>query len=75
MNSKNYSNLISNTDFREFQLWLSRLRIHEDSGSILGLAQGVKRFGAAASCGIGRRLGLDLVLLWLWCSPAAVAPI
>ena len=25
------------------------------------------------SCGVGRRLGLDLVLLWLW--PVAVAPI
>ena len=27
------------------------------------------------SCGVGRRRGLDLVLLWLWCTPAAVAPI
>ena len=24
---------------------------------------------------IGRRLGSDLLLLWLWCRPAAVAPI
>ena len=32
---------------------------HEDVGSIPGLAQQVK----------------DLVLLWLWCRPAAVAPI
>ena len=23
------------------------------------------------SCGVGRRCGLDLVLLWLWCRPAA----
>ena len=25
------------------------------------------------SCGVGRRLGLDLVLLWLWCKPAPIA--
>ena len=27
------------------------------------------------SCDVGHRHGLDLVLLWLWCRPAAVAPI
>ena len=27
------------------------------------------------SHGVGHRRGLDLVLLWLWCSPAATAPI
>ena len=27
------------------------------------------------SCGVGERLGLDLELLWLWCRPAAAAPI
>ena len=27
------------------------------------------------SCGVGHRLGSDLILLWLWCRPAAVAPI
>lgn len=27
------------------------------------------------SCGIGCRWNLDLVLLWLWCRPAVVAPI
>ena len=27
------------------------------------------------SCGVGRRCGLDPVLLWLWCRSAAVAPI
>ena len=25
------------------------------------------------SCGVGHRQGLDLTLLWLWCTPAAVA--
>ena len=25
------------------------------------------------SCGVGYRCGLDLVLLWLWCKPAATA--
>ena len=25
------------------------------------------------SCGVGRRHGSDLALLWLWCRPAAVA--
>ena len=27
------------------------------------------------SCGVGRRCGLDLVLLWLWYRMAATAPI
>jgi len=27
------------------------------------------------SCGVGCRLGSDLVLLWLWCQTAAEAPI
>ena len=27
------------------------------------------------SCGVGRRCGLDLELLWLWCRLAAVAPV
>ena len=27
------------------------------------------------SCGIGRRRGSDLVLLWLWHRPAATAPV
>ena len=27
------------------------------------------------SCGVGCRGGLDPMLLWLWCRPAATAPI
>ena len=27
------------------------------------------------SCGVGRRCGSDLALPWLWCRPAATAPI
>ena len=27
------------------------------------------------SCGVGHRHSLDLALLWLWCRPAATAPI
>ena len=27
------------------------------------------------SCGVGRRRGSDPELLWLWCRPAAAAPI
>ena len=29
----------------------------------------------AVSCGVGRRHGSDSTLLWLWCKPAATAPI
>ena len=31
--------------------------------------------GVAVNCGVGCRHGLDLVWLWLWRRPAAVAPI
>ena len=31
--------------------------------------------GIAVSCGGGHRRGSDLALLWLWCKPAATAPI
>ena len=46
--------------------------IHKDACSVPGLVRGLR---IAVSYGVGRRRGLDPVLLWLWCRPAVVAPI
>ena len=47
--------------------WLTNpTRNHEAAGSVPGLVQWVKGSGVAMSCGVGRRLGLDPMLLWLW---------
>ena len=52
-------------------------RIHEDVGSILGLGSVGRGSGVVVSCGMGHRCCSDptLLLLWLWCRPAAVTPI
>ena len=49
--------------------------IHEDAGSIPGLAQCIKGSRLAVSFSIGHRRGSNLALLWLWCRPAAAAQI
>ena len=49
--------------------------IYEDAGSNPDLAQRVRGCDADQSCGVACRCGSDLALLWLWCRPAAAAPI
>ena len=48
-------------------------RNHEVASLISDLAQWLKDLALLVSCGVGHRDGSDLMLLWLWCRPAAVA--
>ena len=49
-------------------------RNHEDSGRSLASLNGLK-IRLCLSCDVSHRCGSNLVLLWLWCRLAAIAPI
>ena len=55
--------------WKRTQLGTMRLQIRS-LASLIGL-----RIWHCCGCGVGHRWGLDLVLLWLWQSLAAAAPI
>ena len=53
---------------------MNLISIQEDTGQSLALLSGLRIWVAMSYC-VGHRRGSDLVLLWLWCRPAPVAPI
>ena len=57
--------------------WLMNLtRIHEDACRFDPWPCSVGRGSSIAmSCGVGRRCGLDPMLLWLWCRLAVIVSI
>ena len=48
--------------------------IHEAIGRSLASLSGL-RIRRCCDCGVGRSCGWDPALLWLWCRPAAGAPV
>ena len=55
--------------WKRIQLVAMRMRVK--SQALLGGS----RIWVAVSCGVGRRCGLDPMLLWLWQRPVATAPV